>query len=62
MTINLEEVKAFFNLATTESKLAFIRDVQFTYLIANEIALKELVIHEMIKLGLQDEVDRLYVF
>ncbi|MFF2291131.1 hypothetical protein [Peribacillus butanolivorans] len=62
MTINLEEVKTFFNSATTESKLAFIRDVQFTYLIANEIALKELVIHKMIKLGLQDEVDRLYVF
>ncbi|MGM0886338.1 MAG: hypothetical protein ACQEW5_05180 [Bacillota bacterium] len=41
-----------------ESKMAFIRDVQFTFLIANEIALKELVIHEMIKLGLQDEVDR----
>ncbi|MDM5296372.1 hypothetical protein QUF81_25145 [Peribacillus simplex] len=62
MTINLEEVKAFFNSATTESKLTFIRDVQFTYLIINEIALKELVIREMIKLGLQDEVDRLYVF
>ncbi|MCT4476537.1 hypothetical protein [Peribacillus sp. NPDC101480] len=62
MTIDMEEVKAFFNSATTESKMAFFRDVQFTYLIADEIALKELVIHEMIKLGLQDEVDRLYVF
>lgn len=62
MTIDLEEVKAFLNSATTESKMAFFRDVQFIYLIANEIALKELVIHEMIKLGLQDEVGRLYVF
>ncbi|PJN86848.1 hypothetical protein [Bacillus sp. mrc49] len=62
MTIDLAEMKAFFYSATTESKLAFIRDVQFTYLITNEIALKEMVIHEMIKLGLQDEVDRLYVF
>ncbi|MGG0288416.1 hypothetical protein ABEY41_25625 [Peribacillus butanolivorans] len=62
MTINMEEVKGFFNSATTESKLAFIRDVQFTYLIADEIAFKEWVISEMIKLGLQDEVDRLYVF
>jgi hypothetical protein len=62
MTIDMEEVKAFFNSATTESKMAFFRDVQFTYLIADEIALKELVIHEMKKLGLQDEVDRLYVF
>ncbi|KWW16215.1 hypothetical protein AS888_07365 [Peribacillus simplex] len=62
MTIDLAEMKAFFYSATTESKLAFIRDVQFTYLITNGIALKELVIQEMIKLGLQDEVDRLYVF
>ncbi|MFF2589651.1 hypothetical protein ACFVSS_17500 [Peribacillus butanolivorans] len=62
MTINMEEVKAFFNSATTESKLAFIRDVQFTYVITDEVAFKEWVISEMIKLGLQDEVDRLYVF
>ncbi|MFE4242439.1 hypothetical protein [Peribacillus butanolivorans] len=58
MTINMEEVKAFFNSATTESKLAFIRDVQFTYVITDEVAFKEWVISEMIKLGLQDEVDR----
>ncbi|WP_336866250.1 hypothetical protein [Peribacillus frigoritolerans] len=62
MKINLEEVKSFFNSATTESKLAFIRDAQFTYLISDEIELKELVINEMIKLGLNDEVGRLYVF
>ncbi|MFE4894507.1 hypothetical protein [Peribacillus butanolivorans] len=59
MKINLEDVKSFFNTATRESKLAFIRDVQFTYLISDEIKLKELVINEMIKLGLNDEAERL---
>ncbi|MFE0503891.1 hypothetical protein ACWF7H_29430 [Peribacillus butanolivorans] len=59
MKINLEDVKSFFNTATRESKLAFIRDVQFTYLISDEIKLKELVINEMIKLGLNDEAGRL---
>lgn len=59
MKINLKEVKSFFNTATTESKLAFIRDAQFTYLISDERELKELVIKEMIKLRLHDEVERL---
>ncbi|MCI1590235.1 hypothetical protein [Heyndrickxia oleronia] len=59
MNINLNEVKNFFNTASTESKLAFIRDAQFTNLISDEIELKELVINEMIKLGLNDEVGRL---
>ncbi|WP_430183044.1 hypothetical protein [Peribacillus simplex] len=57
--INLEDVKSFFYSATTESKLAFIRDAQFTYLISDEIELKELIINEMIKLGLNDEARRL---
>ncbi len=55
----MEDVKSFFNTATTESKLAFIRDAQYSYLISDEIELKELVINEMIKLGLNDEVGRL---
>ncbi|MGE8205374.1 hypothetical protein ACQKP0_12475 [Heyndrickxia sp. NPDC080065] len=59
MNINLNEVKNFFNTATIESKLAFIRDAQFTCLISDDIELKELVINEMIKLGLNDEVERL---
>ncbi|KYD07950.1 hypothetical protein [Heyndrickxia sporothermodurans] len=59
MIINLNEMEKFFNSATPESKLAFIRDAQFTCLISDEIELKELVINEMIKLGLTDEVDRL---
>lgn len=59
MNINLNEVKNFFNTASTVSKLAFIRDAQFTNLISDEIELKELVINEMIKLGLNDEVGRL---
>ncbi|MCM3677182.1 hypothetical protein M3699_26055 [Peribacillus simplex] len=46
MQINLDDVKSFFNSATTESKLAFIRDAQFTYLISEDIELKELVINE----------------
>ncbi|MDQ0884071.1 hypothetical protein [Peribacillus sp. V2I11] len=46
MQINLDDVKSFFNSATTESKLAFIRDAQFTYLISDDIELKELVINE----------------
>lgn len=57
--IDLNEIKSFFNNTTTESKLAFIRDAQFTLLISNEIELKELVMNEMIQLGLNDEVDRL---
>ncbi|ASS96977.1 hypothetical protein [Peribacillus simplex] len=57
--INLDDVKSFFNSATTESKLVFIRDAQFTYLISDDIELKELVINEMIKLGLNDEAGRL---
>ncbi|WP_144460738.1 hypothetical protein [Siminovitchia fortis] len=59
VNIDLNEIKSFFNNATTESKLAFIRDAQFTLLISNEIELKELVMNEMIQLGLNDEVDRL---
>lgn len=59
VNIDLNEIKSFFNHATTESKLAFIRDAQFTLLISNEIELKELVMNEMIQLGLNDEVDRL---
>ncbi|MCM3453946.1 hypothetical protein M3685_08345 [Heyndrickxia oleronia] len=59
MNINLNEVKNFFNTASTVSKLAFIRDAQFTNLISDEIELKELLINEMIKLGLNDEVGRL---
>ncbi|WP_154654438.1 hypothetical protein [Siminovitchia fordii] len=59
ININLSEVKSFFNHESTESKLAFIRDAQFTFLISNGIELKELVMNEMTKLGLNDEVDRL---
>lgn len=59
LKINLDEVKCFFNTVTTESKLAFIRDAQCTYLMSNEIALKEFIMNEMIKLGLNDEVERL---
>ncbi|MGG0412245.1 hypothetical protein [Peribacillus simplex] len=59
MEINLEDMKSFFNSATTESKLAFIRDAQFTCLISDEIQLKELVINELINLGLNEEAERL---
>lgn len=56
--VNLNEVRKFFNTSTIESKLAFIRDVQFTFLIDEE-ELMGFVIDEMIKLGLTDEVNRL---
>ncbi|WP_142244678.1 hypothetical protein [Peribacillus simplex] len=59
MEIDLDDVKSFFNSANTESKLAFISGAQFTYLISDEIELKELVINELIKLGLNDEAGRL---
>ncbi|AMM93181.1 hypothetical protein UP17_12205 [Peribacillus simplex] len=59
MEIKLEDVKSFFNSATTESKLAFIRDAQFTYIISDKIELKEWIINEMVKLGLNDEAGRL---
>ena len=57
--INLNEVKSFFNTSTIESKLAFIRDAQFTFLMHDEKELKEFVIDEMLILGLTDEIARL---
>lgn len=59
MEVNLNEVKYFFNNSTSESKLAFIRDAQFTFLMPDEQELKELVINEMLKLGLTDDIERL---
>ncbi|GIN91702.1 hypothetical protein J22TS1_27530 [Siminovitchia terrae] len=59
MHIDLNEIQSFLNHATTESKLAFIRDAQYTLLISNEVELKELVMNLMINLGLNDEVARL---
>ncbi|WP_062050417.1 hypothetical protein [Bacillus sp. JCM 19034] len=57
--INMDDIQSFFNNATIESKLSFIRDAQFTYLISNETDLKKFVIKEMLELGLYDEVARL---
>jgi hypothetical protein len=57
--LDLREVRSFFQKATLESKLAFIRDAQFTYLIAENSELRHLVVGEMCKLGLHDEVERL---
>lgn len=59
MEINLNEVRSFFNHSTSESKLAFIRDAQFTFLMPDEQELKELVINELLKLGLTDDAERL---
>ncbi|MCK2000342.1 hypothetical protein MZM54_02925 [[Brevibacterium] frigoritolerans] len=59
MELNLNEVRSFFNHSTSESKLAFIRDAQFTFLMPDEQELKELVINELLKLGLTDDAERL---
>ncbi|WP_214779912.1 hypothetical protein [Bacillus sp. ISL-45] len=55
---NSKDVSVFFDQATTESKLAFIRDAQFTNQIQDDIELQELVISEMKKLGFHDEAHR----
>ncbi|MEW9673904.1 hypothetical protein [Ammoniphilus sp. 3BR4] len=54
-----QDVLDFFEGATLESKLAFIRDSQYTLLIDSDYDMRELVIEEMLKIGLHDEVDKL---
>ncbi|MCM3611581.1 hypothetical protein M4S82_09985 [Planococcus sp. MERTA32b] len=57
--INLDEVQAFFASAPLESKLAFIRDAQHAGLINNETPLKEFIMSELKKMGMDAEVERL---
>ncbi len=56
--LDLKNVSLFFGQATTESKLAFIRDAQFNNQIQDDIELQELVISELKKLGFHDEANR----
>lgn len=55
----LNDVKDFFHQSTVESKLAFIRDAQFAFLLADDQELMNLVIHELRQIGLTDEVNRI---
>lgn len=57
--INLSEARAFFESAPRESKLAFIRDVQFTGLVTEDAQLKGFVMEELEKLGCSEEAERL---
>lgn len=58
MTINLADVRTFLNKASRESKLAFIRDVHFTFLMDDKEH-RDIIIDEMYGLGLSDELNRL---
>ena len=53
-----QDVFDFFEGATIESKLAFIRDSQYTLLI-DDYDIRELVIEEMLKIGLHEELNKL---
>ncbi|HSI66394.1 MAG TPA: hypothetical protein VK947_03200, partial [Planococcus sp. (in: firmicutes)] len=57
--INLTDARAFFDSAPTESKLAFIRDVQFTGQITEDPKLKGFVMEELEKMGCSTEAERL---
>lgn len=59
MNVNLPDVRNFFGSASLESKLAFIREAQFTYLLMDEPELKKFLIKEMQSIGLTDEAERL---
>jgi hypothetical protein len=54
-----EEIESFLNNAPIESRLAFIRDVQSMNLIEERPDIKHLVEKELLKLNLQDELERL---
>lgn len=56
--LSLKDISVFFDQATTESKLAFIRNAQFNSQIQDNFELQELVISEMNKLGFHDEANR----
>ncbi|MBM6619158.1 hypothetical protein [Bacillus suaedaesalsae] len=61
--IELDDIRTFLETASYESKLAFIRDAQFTYQITNNLEIRQLVIKEMMSMELYDEVDRLkYIY
>lgn len=57
--ISVEEARDFFASAPLESKLAFIRDVQYAGLINNETPLKGFIMNELKRMGYAAEVSRL---
>lgn len=54
-----EEVCLFFERASDESKLAFIRDAQFTGVIFEDLKLKAFLVDELEKMGCSKQAERL---
>jgi hypothetical protein len=58
-TLELEKVESFFNHATFEAKLAFLRDAQSKGLIYDHEELKQYLKNQLIKMNLRDEAVRI---
>jgi|GEM_PF-907303 len=57
--IDLEQLKLYFQTATYASKLALFRDVQMNFILEDEEELRDLIVVEMVKMGLKDEARRI---
>ncbi|MDQ0427253.1 hypothetical protein QOZ98_000078 [Planomicrobium stackebrandtii] len=57
--ITLEEICTYFEQASDDRKLAFIRDAQFTGVIFEDLELKAFLVKELKKIGCDKEAERL---
>lgn len=57
--MTLEEVRTYFEQASDESKLVFVRDAQFTGMIFEDLELKAFLVKELAKMGCSKEAERL---